>query len=851
MRTIAQSFFLDPDLFKKSPHVFLTSIVLYFKKKPEYDFNKSGKAAPGVIVRLVDVTSNGVPNLEREWPRSITRVSYNLISPSSDASMKTVFKMMNPQPMNSSSTYAFVIEFEDPGYMLWTNKSGEYDIATDTVAKVSSGKSDGNMWEVTNGNVITPLVDTDLKYEINFARFTEASKQLKITNEAYEFFRLTSATSGTFIGGEYVYQQQPYATGTVAVTSGSNVVTGTASDFGNTTGSWYHKISNNDLIIVSNNTFSEVRKVGTVTNTTYLTTTSNFSTSGSSLNIRTFEKGTLSLSANNKSVTGTNTFFSTALVAGDLIVLSDGSDGNTQVRKVEVISSNTLIILDYPPGFSNSNAGYYKTAVGKVDKFTALNQTLVLYKSTANSTFYFEPSRIIKGVDSTANSVISNIFNLNLTRFTPNFDIWPVPLTTVSFSVNLANSSYGTTVNNVKTVENNKTFVSGYDGILASRSNEVLNSGSLFTNAKSLSTTVTFTTENEYITNALNENDLDFLTDEFLINNDTSSEVYGNVRFASASFNSNTEVNDGNNFITLSSNKFSNGDIVRYVVSPGNTALTALKNNQPYYVVSANSTGVKLSQTSNGAVIDISPTIYSQTGHTLKRDGVAYSKYVSKLVTLDTDQIAEDLIVYMTAFKPSGTDIEVYARMLNEEDIETFGKKNWTKLELEVPTGSKIYSIPSNPKDYVELKYVIPSSQPGVEITQGSFNVASATNVIVGNFSTVNSYVISGDLVKIYNALLPTEFIVDTVTASNTTTFTISTTIANNDLVQSGAKVDVISNKNSGFLNNQNFNIVRYFNSSMSKFDGYKYFAVKIVLKSDNYYLIPRVQEYRAIALSA
>jgi hypothetical protein len=61
----------------------------------------------------------------------------------------------------------------------------------------------------------------------------------------------------------------------------------------------------------------------------------------------------------------------------------------------------------------------------------------------------------------------------------------------------------------------------------------------------------------------------------------------------------------------------------------------------------------------------------------------------------------------------------------------------------------------------------------------------------------------------------------------------------------------VITHENSGFLNNQNFNIVRYFNSSLAKYDGFKVFAVKIVLLSPNSFSVPRVAEYRAIAVSA
>ena len=64
-------------------------------------------------------------------------------------------------------------------------------------------------------------------------------------------------------------------------------------------------------------------------------------------------------------------------------------------------------------------------------------------------------------------------------------------------------------------------------------------------------------------------------------------------------------------------------------------------------------------------------------------------------------------------------------------------------------------------------------------------------------------------------------------------------------------KIDIITDKNSAYLDNQNFNIVKYHNKNMAKFNGYKSYAIKIVLKSANYYLVPRVAEYRAIAVSA
>jgi hypothetical protein len=63
--------------------------------------------------------------------------------------------------------------------------------------------------------------------------------------------------------------------------------------------------------------------------------------------------------------------------------------------------------------------------------------------------------------------------------------------------------------------------------------------------------------------------------------------------------------------------------------------------------------------------------------------------------------------------------------------------------------------------------------------------------------------------------------------------------------------VEKIAEKNSAFVNIQNGNVVRYFNGSYSAMDGYKNFAIKIVLLSDTDYRVPHVNNMRAIALSA
>lgn len=101
-------------------------------------------------------------------------------------------------------------------------------------------------------------------------------------------------------------------------------------------------------------------------------------------------------------------------------------------------------------------------------------------------------------------------------------------------------------------------------------------------------------------------------------------------------FNANTRVDDVNDFITFSSCLFANGDSVRYLCAAGNTANIGLTNNNIYYVVDANTSGIKLSLTYNGSPIDLTKG-KSETGHSFTGinnldkvlDEVTYGSYLN------------------------------------------------------------------------------------------------------------------------------------------------------------------------------------------------------------------------------
>jgi len=60
--------------------------------------------------------------------------------------------------------------------------------------------------------------------------------------------------------------------------------------------------------------------------------------------------------------------------------------------------------------------------------------------------------------------------------------------------------------------------------------------------------------------------------------------------------------------------------------------------------------------------------------------GNLLSRYISKRVTLDEGFDAKDLRVYLNAYKPSGSDIHVYYKVLSGSDSENFDEKPYIKM---------------------------------------------------------------------------------------------------------------------------------------------------------------------------
>ena len=104
-----------------------------------------------------------------------------------------------------------------------------------------------------------------------------------------------------------------------------------------------------------------------------------------------------------------------------------------------------------------------------------------------------------------------------------------------------------------------------------------------------------------------------------------------------------------------------------------------------------------------------------------KETGSAEVRHISKVVELADGNEAEDLKVYVTAWRPTGTDVKVYARIHNPEDPEGIYDKDFTPMTIS--TDSQ-YSDSVNRRDFKELEFSFSANTDG----QGFLSASSANN---------------------------------------------------------------------------------------------------------------------------
>jgi len=146
-----------------------------------------------------------------------------------------------------------------------------------------------------------------------------------------------------------------------------------------------------------------------------------------------------------------------------------------------------------------------------------------------------------------------------------------------------------------------------------------------------------------------------------------------------------------------------------------------LTSNGAGYITTPTITVTDTSMAGSGATVIV-------IGETSKNGGNALAKYVTKKVVLDPTFDSGDLNVYITAYRPVNTDINVYYKILNRNDTQKFEDGTW-QLMTKINNSGSLYSQTRN--DTYEFVFA-----PGTSGTdQGYVAYTSATGQTYTSFS--------------------------------------------------------------------------------------------------------------------
>ena len=236
----------------------------------------------------------------------------------------------------------------------------------------------------------------------------------------------------------------------------------------------------------------------------------------------------------------------------------------------------------------------------------------------------------------------------------------------------------------------------------------------------------------------------------------------------------------------------------------------------------------------------------------IKNGGSSETRYITRIVSLADGQDAEDLRVYLTAYKPSGSNIFVYYKILAADDNDTMADSRWIPMDLNEAQGftaATRYSSSENKNDFLELVYDVPAFPTNLSGTvyepvgiplSGVVSAAGGSNTVTGTSTAFSTELVAGNVIRIDT--LGGTFRVHSIASPTSMTLTSQPASVSN---KSAFRVNPVNQSGA----NTSTGIIEYRNSARARYVSYKYFQIKIVLVNSTSSNPPRVKDLRAIAL--
>lgn len=654
-----QTFFVDPEAVNGAAEVMLTSVDLYFKKKPG-GTNVTGIRKPGVVLVICEVTQDE-PDLNKIVPRTTVRVGLDNVYTLDDATTNTRFSFESPVLVKTGRFYGIALRFEDPAYELWVNKQGDRLVGTNNPSGGSANVRDGKYYENSSSGQLKALSDTDAKFKVNIAKFTANSVTLEVVNRDYEFLTLASRTN-TFIGGEYVYQNVANGAGTIRVQQGNVQITGTGTAFA---------VAQQGSFIVAINASGnvDVLQIQSVVNATFIEVAQPPSFSNTTSNYMIPPVGKIyqddvikrKMILVDSSANSTNKFTVSGVITGEMsqanavIASIDDRTVDQFIPRLDIQSpASAQVNVSYSMAYSNGSQYIMgPEALANLNVINEIRNYDAVIRSRSNEVsdaYLYGPARksalakiqmnvnqstiglytspYIRGTDLDFFTIQNNVNNTvagTVDGIVVDSEVYKNGAATskyISNKVTFANNRFaedirvymtayrpvGTDVKVYAKVHNSSDPEAFDDKVWTPLT--VVENGTRFSSSDNTRDYI------EYSYALPNQSEPSFaLRNQF--NTAFGSQVLETATPVAAYFNANTAVDGTNEFIALAGHTFANNDQLFYSVDTGNTALSSITADRAYYVVQANSSGIKLAQTEGGTPINLTAGTISESGHKL------------------------------------------------------------------------------------------------------------------------------------------------------------------------------------------------------------------------------------------
>lgn len=825
---LAQTFLIPEDVSGQTDGVHISHVQVYFA---------SAAANRGVVLQIRDVV-NGYPG-PNILPFATKRLPPEQIITSTTSTLGTEFRFDTPVFLNSAKEYAIVImpEGNSPDFYIWTGAAGEVDVNNpDVRAKTDWGR--GQLFTSVNNSAWKPQSFEDIKFSLHRAEFTPNSVgTVTLAPDNYEFLTL-DAVSGSFTRGERIAQRSStYNVGDVVTSNTARTISGVSTLYG-------ADLSSGDTILITYGINPTSAITGTANGTT---TSANLTGSSTTFTSDVAVGDFLKINGNIRQVVN---------IANNIHLTLDAPLSNTtysasvykfnnigyDVIKVNQITNDTTIVGDRVPKYTTNStvsAVYMKVVSAEVDRYRVNDRKLYLKSSNAsNVNFTFVKSsytslnansgRMIIAGQSNAVANVVSVDNLAVNYV--DSEIRTIAPTgtgiQVSYSVSKVGSAGQSPVNGTST----GVTVLPFESVIYSKSNQIANSMS----SASFRVISSLGTASNFVSPALDISPAQVQVMRNIIDNYTSTTQTCNTTSGSAS----VAVANGSLLAV--------GMGVRGKAIPNDTTITNINGNT-----------LTLSKNASGALTNT--TLEFHPNET-SRYGISQNKYISKFMVLADGSEAEDFKLWITAYRPINTQVDVYAKFISEGDNESSDNKEWSLLTLEA--NKDVYSDPLKDTDYKEYSYVLPKSPPFSQLTgRGQTN---SNTTLTGLSTAFTSELAQNDIIKIVKADTTTangaplygeysNYVIRTVTAiANTTSLTLDSSVS----ADTGLRIQKVTQPRAAFAypNTTPQYLMTYHGAAgdgtiTAQYRNYKYVAVKIVLRSTNTSYTPVVRDVRALAM--